>query len=102
MRNLKVSFSIKANVTKREDGLLVVNGWNEGMEDVKLVMTEKQFENACEMYEAEKEEEGGDVSGYCYFKECEVEADNVISCVNSNDFYVDMCYDEDINAEDEE
>lgn len=67
MRDLKVSFSIKANVAKREDGLLIVDGWNEDMVYVKLIMTEKQFEEANDVYAAEQEEEGGDVSGYCYF-----------------------------------
>jgi len=98
MRDLKVSFSIKANVAKREDGLLIVDGWNEDMNDVKLIMTEKQFEEANEVYVAEQEEDGG--SGYCYFEGCEQEAENVINCVNSSEMYADMCYEDDINDED--
>ena len=102
MRDLKVSFSIKANVAKRDDGLLIVDGWNEDMHDVKLIMTNKLFEEAINVYAAEQYEAGGDVSGYCYFEGCEQEADNVINCVNSSEMYADMCYDEDINADDEE
>lgn len=97
MTNLKVSFSIKANVAKRDDGLLIVDGWNEDMDDVKLIMTNKQFEEAINVYAAEQAEAGG--SGYCYFEGCEQVADNVIDCVNSSEMYADMCYEEDINDE---
>jgi hypothetical protein len=106
LKNVTVGFSVKANVVKLNDELMLVDGMISGentLGDNKLLMTREQFENAIDEYAAEQEEEGGDVSGYCYFEVNDVAEDAIyISCLNSNEFYVDMCYDEDINAEDED
>jgi hypothetical protein len=103
MRNVTVGFSIKANVVKLNDDLMLVDSMISGdtcLGDNKLLMTKEQFENALAEYAAEQAEEGGDVSGYCYFKVNNVADDAIyISCLNSDEFYVDMCYDEDINAD---
>jgi hypothetical protein len=69
--NVTVGFSIKAKVVKLNDDLMLVDGMISGetcLGDNKLLMTRQQFENALAEYAAEQEEEGGDVSGYCYFK----------------------------------
>jgi hypothetical protein len=106
LKNVSVGFSVKANVVKLNDELMLVDGMISGettLGDNKLLMTREQFENAIDEYAAEQEEEGGDVSGYCYFVVSNIEEDAVyISCLNSDEFYVDMCYDVDINAEDDD
>ena len=95
--NVTVGFSIKAKVVKLNDDLMLVDGMISGdtcLGDNKLLMTREQFENAIDEYVAEQEEEGGDVSGYCYFEVNDVAKDAIyISCLNSDKFYVDMCYD---------
>jgi hypothetical protein len=94
--NVTVGFSIKAKVVKLNDDLMLVDGMISGdtcLGDNKLLMTRQQFENALAEYAAEQEEQGGDVSGYCYFKVNNVAKDAIyINCLNS-EFYVDMCYD---------
>lgn len=104
LKNVTVGFSVKANVVKLNDDLMLVDGMISGentLGDNKLLMTKEQFENAINEYATEQEEEGGDVSGYCYFVVSNVAEDAVyISCLNSNEFYVDMCYEDDINDED--
>jgi hypothetical protein len=97
---LKVSFSIKANVSNVSDNLLLVDGFDcDLIDNVKLLMTKEQYANALAEYDKELLADGGNVSGYCYFiANCNF-VQNIINCVDSEDFYVDMCYDENINID---
>ena len=105
MKNkLKVSFSVKANVSNVNDKLIIVDGFDcDLIDNVKLLMTTEQYANALAEYDKELLAAGGMVSGYCYFSDAVLNefvfhgAQNVVSCVESKDFYVDMCYDENIN-----
>ena len=103
---LKVSFSIKANVSNVNDNLLLVDGFDcDLIDNVKLLMTKEQYANALAEYDKELLADGGLVSGYCYFNDACLSkfifhgSKNVIDCVDSKDFYVDMCYDENINID---
>ena len=96
-----LQFSINANVEKVGGNLIKVEGWDADFNDVKLLMSEEQFEEAKRMYL--EEQNGEDVSGYCYFDVSEEFVNGTeVNCVFADDLWVDMCYDEDIyNDEDE-